>query len=216
MLGLGRCRHGMAQQHVFGFLHTFQLCGLLLQLDLHGGFRRCMSNALRAADQRQHQDNVNGNNPGRMILLVRAKGHHDGYRRVRCRRFLHHQPGNHHRNGGEQRGHDERPRPYCLEDLRGKGAGKNPQRPVPQVDAVRILAEGVQWLEHHEALHPGIVGDGTGNQQHGQQAGQYDATAEGECILFADNRHGDQGNQAEERQYRCRRIPDAMLHGNLR
>ena len=40
-----------------------------------------------------------------------------------------------------------------------------------------------------------------------------DATAEGECILFADNRHGDQGNQAEERQYRCRRIPDAMLHG---
>lgn len=31
-----------------------------------------------------------------------------------------------------------------------------------------------------------------------------------------DNRHGDQGNQAEERQYRCRRIPDAMLHGNLR
>ena len=50
MLGLGRCRHGMSQQHVFGFLHAFQLCGLLLQLDLHGGFRRCMSNALRAAD----------------------------------------------------------------------------------------------------------------------------------------------------------------------
>ena len=42
------------------------------------------------------------------------------------------------------------------------------------------------------------------------------AAWEGECILFADNRHGDQGNQAEERQYRCRRIPDAMLHGNLR
>ena len=33
-----------------------------------------MSNALHAAGQRQHQDNVNGNNPGHMILLVRARG----------------------------------------------------------------------------------------------------------------------------------------------
>ena len=125
------------------------------------------------------------------------------------------EPGPRHQRGDRAFGHPPRQRRHRhaqgqgqqidhpdipAAQLREQQLDQQIERPVPQIDAVRILAEQRERAPQEQAGHPGSLGDAARDQDHGQHGGEDQPAAECRLVLIDARHEQDQADQGGRRQ----------------